>query len=407
MGILFRRPPNYPRAETKLMKNSLLALGLLAAMGMGLSAQQQNSFMATMAFNGNVGSSFPINPVNLPRGYSVQVQIQSGLQWMPFLVGFSPTLLANGAPWGPNIVDLNPVGLSIPFNGLTNPLFSTGATGTWLANFTVAATTPLGAASCWQTAIANAGSPVGATLTAASRLVVTAGITAQALTLGDDQSISFSVASFGMTLPFYAQNYNNLYVHSNGELCFGTPNSDFTPTTSEFTSQMPRICGDWTDLDPGLTSPGFPASITAVVDQATPPGFLRVDFVNVSEWGLGAMHTFSMKVWAAPLGDVEVSHGVNSTMGFYDIICGITAGGNLGPQNGANPMKDLSAMNANPIVGAANENFHEWYGTLNGSMPYYQPTPLIARPMDLQGTTQTYFALGAGAAGAYYIGTSF
>ena len=103
---------------------------------------------------------------------------------------------------------------------------------------------------------------------------------------------------------------------------------------------------------------------------------------------------------------MEIWHSAFSTQSFYDMLVGITAGSHLGPQNAANPMKNLSAMSVNPIIGAANENFHEWYGQVGAAMPYYQPTPLVSRLFDLPGTMQTFFAIGAGAAGAAYMGTS-
>ncbi len=383
------------------MRRTLLLLAALGAFAEVLPAQQYNSFMASMMFNNQGGPPVPINPVNCPRGYPVVAAIQSGLQWQPFIIGYSPTMLALGAPWGTNIVDLSPVGLQLPFNGLTNPVFNTGASGLWITTFTVSATSPVGGASCWQTAIANPASSVGVTLTAATRLVITQGITAQALSLGDDQSLNVSLTSFGINLPFYAQNYNNINVHSNGEITFGSANTDFTPTTSEFVSQMPRICGEWTDL-----SPNAGGTVTAYIDQGTTPPNVHVDFVNVAEFGNGANHTFSMKIWASPLGDVEIYSAPTTAMGFYDMLVGISAGSNLGPQNAANPMKDLSAMNVNPILGAANENFHEWFGTTNGSQPYYLPTPYVSRPFDLNGSTQIFYASNPGAAGAFYLGTT-
>ena len=103
---------------------------------------------------------------------------------------------------------------------------------------------------------------------------------------------------------------------------------------------------------------------------------------------------------------MEIWHSAFSTQSFYDMLVGITAGSHLGPQNAAHPMKNLSAMSVNPIIGAANENFHEWYGQVGAAMPYYQPTPLVSRLFDLPGTMQTFFAIGAGAAGAAYMGTS-
>jgi|GEM_PF-3349832 hypothetical protein len=383
------------------MRHTLLLLAATGLLAVALPAQQYNSFMATMMFNNQGGPPVPINPVNCPRGYPVNAMVQSGLQWQPFVVGYSPTLLAVGAPWGPNIVDLSPVGMQLPFNGLMNPVFNTGATGTWLTQFTIANTAPVGAASCWQTAIVNPASSVGATLTAATRLVITQGITTTSLALGDDQSVNVSLATYGFSLPFYAQNYTNFFVHSNGEILFNSGSTDFTPTTSEFVSQMPRICGEWTDLSPNLGG-----TVTVYVDQGTTPPNVHVDFVNVPEFGNGALHTFSMKIWAAPVGDVEIYSAPTTAMSFYDMLVGITAGSNLGPQNAANPMKDLSAMNINPIPGLANENFHEWFGTTNGSMPYYQPTPYVSRPFDLNGTTQVFIAAGAGAPNAAYLGTS-
>lgn len=225
------------------MKHTLLAVSLVVMLVLSAGAQQQNSSVATMLFNNYSGLSAPIT-ANCAQGNPVQVRISSELQGMPFLVGYSSTLLANGIPWGQNIVDLSPVGSSIPFNGLVDPMFNTGPTGIWRASFTIANNLPVGTANGLQTAIVDASSSVGASVTAASRLIVTTPvITSTPMTLGDDNSVVYSVANFGMSLPFYAQNYTGVYVHSNGELCFGTGSSDFTLMTNEFISQMPRISG--------------------------------------------------------------------------------------------------------------------------------------------------------------------
>ncbi len=372
----------------------LIGATLVLMAATSLQAQQYNSFTASMMFDGLAGPPTPM-VFNCSRGLPHTATVQ-GLPWSPFVVYGSPTLLANGIFVGaPGLVDISPTGLYTLFNGLTNPLFNTGATGTWNAPFTLTAATPLNLTQSYQTLMADVSAPTGARLTMATKLVVSAGLTTVAIALGDNDYFALNLATYGMSLPYYANNYSTIYVNANGYASFTTSDGDFTPTATEFTSGFPRIAAKWTDLHPELGG-----SINAQINQGVTPPTVTLNWVALPEWASnGFLHTFSVRI-TAMLGDIDIVHGFNSPpVASYDSLTGITAGSNLGPNVAI--QKDLSTMYTTPIQAAANEAFHEWHGLVG--MTYYAPS--FSNPFDLTGRTLTFYGIGVGATGGSYFGT--
>jgi hypothetical protein len=74
------------------------------------------------------------------------------------------------------------------------------------------------------------------------------------LALGDDTNVVIPLGSPTCapmsTFSFFGTPYDRFYVHSNGEVTFSLGAADFSPTLNEFHTQMPRISGMWTDLNP-------------------------------------------------------------------------------------------------------------------------------------------------------------
>lgn len=368
---------------------------LLMAMATLVPCQQWNSFTATMFVDGANGPPVPmVYPCSRGLPHSLNLQ---GLPYAPFILYGSPTLLSQGIfIGGPGVVDINPVGYYTLFNGMTNPLFNTGASGFWTANFTLAGSTPLNTTQSYQGLLADASAPTGARLTMATKLVVSPGLTTQAITLGDNDYATYSFPTNGITnFPFYNATFTTMFVSANGYCSFNGADDDFTPTIGEFNSSYPRMAPKWADLHPELGG-----SINVQTNLADTPPTVTVNWVALPEWANnGANHTFSLKLYSQ-IGDIELIHGpMSPPVMSYESMTGITRGGGLGPNTGT--QKNLSNMFATPIQGAPNENFVECYG--NTSMAYYCGS--VNNPFDLTGRTVTFYAMGAGATGGYYIGT--
>jgi hypothetical protein len=79
----------------------------------------------------------------------------------------------------------------------------------------------------------------------------------QTYTLTDDSTALVSFAAAPLCGPasfsFYGLPYSSLYLSSNGNLCFGSPNQTYGPATAAaFVAGPPRAAGLWTDLDPSV-----------------------------------------------------------------------------------------------------------------------------------------------------------
>jgi hypothetical protein len=370
---------------------AILVLSLAAV----APAQQWNSFTASMMFDGNFGPPVPML-FNCSRGLPHGVTIQ-GLPYMPFVVYGSPTMLSQGIfVGGPGIVDINPVGYYTLFNGLTNPVFNTGASGIWSASFTLVSTTPLNTTQSYQTLLADVSAPTGARLTMATQLVVSPGLTTTSYSLTDNGYATYSFPTSGITnFPFYNTTYTTMFISANGYCSFVGADDDFTPLVSEFNSSFPRMAPKWADLHPELGG-----SVNVQTNLADSPPTVTVNWVNLPEWAQnGANHTFSLKLYSQ-IGDIEMVHGpLSPPVMSYESLTGITRGGGLGPN--LLTQKNLSGMFATPIQGLANENFTELYG--DTTMPYYSNS--YNNPFDLTGKTLTFYAVGAGLTGASYVGT--
>jgi len=392
----------------KLTIHSLLSLCLIAGLAVG---QQPNSFTSSMAINGQAGPPYPITGVQMPRGLSQNVTI-TGVANAPFVTYASQSLASVGFSTAFGLVDLNLLagGLEL-FNGLNNVVYRTDSTGIWTQNIGLPGNATIGSTAAVQTLVANNTVPSGASLTAASELIVIQGLTVVNITFAGAEpgrpGTLFSFTPYQMTFPFYDATWTRMWINSDGHCSFSGNVSDFTPTPGEFRTGPSRAAPFWTDLDPG-----YGAQVTATVDQSplNPFPTVRVDWINMREWSnSGTQHTFAMTLNMVT-GDIEMWHSPFNGAMVYDQFMGIGPGQNRlppSPNNQWSAQKDLSVLPINPILGLPNEAFWEWYGLTGGQMPYY--TAGFSNPWDMAGTTTNFIALNnsgsVGTTGTFYYGT--
>lgn len=156
------------------------------------------------------------------------------------------------------------------------------------------------------------------------------------LSLGDD---NFVEVPLPFSFPYQGSNWSSVFVNSNGNLTFGSGDTDFTESVAELLSRQPRIAPLWDDLSPnagGTVSVGFGA------------GTVTVNFVNVPEFPATGANTFSVTLHAD--GTVGIEYGAVSAL---DGIVGVTQGGGA-----ADPGEtDLSAGGPFSAVGTTYEQF--------------------------------------------------
>ena len=104
------------------------------------------------------------------------------------------------------------------------------------------------------------------------------------------------------------------YVNSNGNLTFGSGDTDFSESVSEFLSDQPRIAAHWDDLSPNN---GGLVSVSQDSDSMT------VTFDGVPEFISTGANTFSVTMTCSS-GDVSVAYGALSSS---DGLAGVTEGG--------------------------------------------------------------------------------
>jgi hypothetical protein len=228
--------------------------------------------------------------------------------------------LGAGIPFLGGFVDLNIVaGLTILADGIS---FSTGSWVDFLAN-----TGPTGVATfafpvcnaffliprTHQCAVVDPSSPFGATLTAATTLNLTCGISTP-LSLTDDSTVFVAHGSFCPNTVFYNTSYTGIFVNSNGNVTFGLGDTVYTESQSLFNTGRPRLALCWDDFNPAT------GGTITYLEGAT--GW-RVDYVNVPEFAaIGNLQTCSVQYDCAT-GSITFTYG---SMATPDGLVGITPG---------------------------------------------------------------------------------
>ncbi len=360
---------------------------LTVLFGAGLGAQQPNGPFGSMNLNSVDGPPFPILQT-IGRGTNVNFRI-GGLPNARFVTFGSSSLSGVTFPFQGQFVDLNLAGLFTVLNGFATPGLVTDNTGIFSASFPVGQTVALNSTAAYQSAVENPAAAGGFSFTAAVRVTIVPGLVTQNLTMTDDSTSAFSLVPFGLTFPFYSQTYTTIHVCSNGFVNFGpSGDTNFNPTPADFLTGAPRVAGFWCDLNPGISG-----TISVQIDQSLQVPTIDIRYLAVAEFGVGNTHTFTIRLNAAPVGDIQIINSPqNGPSLFNTTVVGIGPGGGLGNQ----AQKNLSFLPMSPVFGVANEHFFEVFTLPSGASP--------GNPFDLTATTLNFFAVGPGAVGASYIG---
>ena len=161
-------------------------------------------------------------------------------------------------------------------------------------------------------------------------------INATVLSLGDDDTTEVPI---GFTFPFQGDSYDTVWVNSNGNITFGSGDTDFSESVSEFLNEQPRIAPLWDDLSPnngGLVLAGGDASSFTVA------------FVEVPEFFATGANSFVVTL--TDTGEVSIAYGAISA---NDGLAGVTEGGGAADPGAT----DLSAGGPFPVIGTVYEIF--------------------------------------------------
>ena len=172
-----------------------------------------------------------------------------------------------------------------------------------------------------------------------------------AVSLEDDSTQQVGIP---FSFPYQGQNWSSVFVNANGNLTFGTGNTDFSESVGELLSGPPRISALWDDLSPQEGEVFVEADATS----------WTVRYVNVPQFLAGDSNSFSITLSAD--GGVTIAYGEVAAL---DAIAGVTEGGGA-----ANPGEtDLSTDAPRSAAGTTYEVF-------TGS----------ADPVDLSGETVSF-----------------
>ena len=143
----------------------------------------------------------------------------------------------------------------------------------------------------------------------------------------------------GFSFPFQGSSYSSVFVNSNGNLTFGSGDTDFSESVSELLNDQPRIAPLWDDL-----SPNNGGQVTAEFGA----GEITVTFDSVPEFISTGANTFAVTLRAD--GSVTIAYGAVSAL---DGLVGVTPGGGA-----ADPGEtDLSAGGSLSVNGVTYELF--------------------------------------------------
>lgn len=132
------------------------------------------------------------------------------------------------------------------------------------------------------------------------------------IALGDDDSEEVAI---GFTFPFQGTDWSSVWVNSNGNLTFGSGDTDFSESVAELLSDQPRIAALWDDLSPNQGG-------MVIVDNSD--GRFTVTFRDVPEFFASTTNSFAVSL--SRRGSVSISYdGIAST----DSIVGVTQGGGV------------------------------------------------------------------------------
>jgi uncharacterized protein (TIGR03437 family) len=159
--------------------------------------------------------------------------------------------------------------------------------------------------------------------------------------LGDDDSREISLP---FAFPFYGNSYRQVFVNSDGNLTFGSPDADTSDRSlGRMVSGPPRIAPLFRDLNPTQAANGvrvLSETDRVVVSWAGVPEF--------SEYGGGLIETFQVRLF--PSGRIEFAYAGVLT---GEAVVGISPGGRLG----VTALVSLSEASPEEFSGSIAERF--------------------------------------------------
>ena len=183
------------------------------------------------------------------------------------------------------------------------------------------------------------------------------------LALGDDD---FAEVGLPFAFPFCSDEYNSVFVGSNGFVTFGVGDTQFDESVAGLLDQPPRIAPLWVDLSP---------NIGGVVTTEVAAGNFVVTWAGVPEFGTGNSNTFALTL--RPDGTFSFDYvALDATSG----LAGVSPG--LGALTVDPGEIDLSVA-AQPISGVAGEAVYELFAgdnDLSGQSLEWDDCPVVEFP---------------------------
>jgi hypothetical protein len=154
------------------------------------------------------------------------------------------------------------------------------------------------------------------------------------LALGDD---TFAEIFPSFTVKFCGEEYESVFVNSNGSLTFGAGSTAFGESVAGNLTGPPRLSGLWDDLNP--TAGG-------TVTSTETPNAITISFTNVPEFSVGGSNTFSFTLRnsaSALRNRYTLTYGALSAT---DGLAGYSCGARI--TSGFEQEQDLSVRTTNP-----------------------------------------------------------
>lgn len=296
-----------------------------AAFSVPVPLWQENQSQAHLDVNAlsNNALTGPIRAV-LPTNAPAAVHWSSTLPGSPFDIVLSPLAAVPdpaGTPDGQRVnLDLVQAPVGFLFGGFAAPAPPAPVTLAFVtppSPFLVSA----------QMVVLDPASPIGSRLSAAVELTVLNCVPgSQPLALGDDTFVAVPVGAGTphpcvASIPFAGTSHTTCFVNSNGSVSFGAGSSDYTPTAAEFTAQMPRLAGMWTDLNPAV---GGTVTVTSAA------GVLGVAFANVPQYGTSNLSSLTLN-FQSTTGSCSISGYAPSPAHGLGTLAGISPGNGAAP----------------------------------------------------------------------------
>lgn len=372
------------------MRTALLLLLVTSAF-----AQQPNAPTASLVVNGQQGPVWPVTGVSVSVGVPINLAF-GGPPSAPIYAVVAPRILPAGVVTPFGLLDVPLDQAVVLADGLVDPTFRIGPTGTLPMQVGIPETTPLGLTVAVQAVVVDPTTPVSARLTAASEGTTQPGVMTQVLTAFP---VYIDFAAFNVTFSFYGIPWSGVWINKNGSLTFGASSPLQTPTVPGMLGGPPRIASYWVFL------PGAAGTITVQGGPSLPGtafGGLRVTWADVLPATAAYTGPCSVPLCANPttfditlhdvVHDIVITHASANIQSLATMMTGIAPGNGTGAPP---PTTDLSMLAGNPVVGTPGMPFYEIL-----EVPGVFGHTGLTNPYDLGGVTLTFLNMGGS-----YLGT--